>query len=139
MLSFKIEGGNPLHGDIYPQGAKNEALQVISATLLTSEPITINNIPDIRDVNALIDILQDLGVKVDKISSGSYRFQAEDIDISYLETEKYNKKASTLRGSIMILGPLLTRYHKAKIPKPGGDKIGRRRLDTHFFGFEKCD
>jgi UDP-N-acetylglucosamine 1-carboxyvinyltransferase len=137
MLSFKIEGGNPLHGDIYPQGAKNEALQVISATLLTAEPIVINNIPDIRDVNALIDILQDLGVEVKKISTASYSFQAKDIDISYLETDKYNQKASTLRGSIMILGPLLARYHKAKIPKPGGDKIGRRRLDTHFFGFEK--
>jgi len=137
MLSFKIEGGNPLNGDIYPQGAKNEALQVISATLLTCEPITINNIPDIRDVIALIDILQDLGVKIDKISTGSYRFQAEEINISYLETEVYQSKASTLRGSIMILGPLLARYKRAKIPKPGGDKIGRRRLDTHFFGFEK--
>ena len=137
MLSFSIEGGNPLHGEITPQGAKNEALQVISASLLTPEPVTIHNVPDIRDVNALIDILNDLGVNIQKIRDGSYRFKAEDIDISYLETATYNRKASTLRGSIMILGPLLARYHKAKIPRPGGDKIGRRRLDTHFFGFEK--
>lgn len=137
MLSFKIEGGHILNGDITPQGAKNEALQIISATLLTSEPVTIQNIPDIRDVNALIDILRDLGVSVEKSSPGTFIFQAEDLDISYLETETYNQKASSLRGSIMILGPLLARYKKAKIPKPGGDKIGRRRLDTHFFGFEK--
>jgi len=137
MLSFKIEGGSQLNGEISPQGAKNEALQVICATLLTSEPVIINNIPDIRDVNALLDILLDLGVKIDKIANGSYRFQSKDLDISYLETEDYNQKASTLRGSIMILGPLLARYKEAKIPKPGGDKIGRRRLDTHFIGFEK--
>jgi len=137
MLSFRIEGGRPLNGVITPQGAKNEALQVISASLLTSEPVVIHNIPDIRDVNALIDILGDLGVKIDKIADGSYRFKAGDINISYLESETYNQKASTLRGSIMILGPLLARFKKAKIPRPGGDKIGRRRLDTHFFGFEK--
>jgi UDP-N-acetylglucosamine 1-carboxyvinyltransferase len=137
MLSFKIEGGNELNGDISPQGAKNEALQVICATLLTSEPVIINNIPDIRDVNVLFDILLNLGVKIDKIANGSYRFQSKDINISYLETEDYNQKASTLRGSIMILGPLLARHKKAKLPKPGGDKIGRRRLDTHFIGFEK--
>jgi UDP-N-acetylglucosamine 1-carboxyvinyltransferase len=137
MLSFKIEGGSQLNGDITPQGAKNEALQVICATLLTSESVTIRNIPDIRDVNVLLDILRDLGVRIDKIASETFRFQAEDINISYLETEAYKFKASTLRGSIMILGPLLARYKKAKIPKPGGDKIGRRRLDTHFFGFEK--
>ena len=137
MLSFRIEGGNPLHGAITPQGAKNEALQVISASLLTSEPVVIHNIPDIRDVNALIDILSDLGVIIDQLGNGSYWFKAENIDITYLETETYNQKASTLRGSIMILGPLLARYKKAKIPRPGGDKIGRRRLDTHFFGFEK--
>ncbi len=137
MLSFKIEGGHVLHGDITPQGAKNEALQIISATLLTSEPVKIQNIPDIRDVNALIDILRDLGVSIQKIKPDTYIFQAADLDISYLETERYSKKASSLRGSIMILGPLLARYKKAKIPKPGGDKIGRRRLDTHFFGFEK--
>ena len=137
MLSFRIEGGHVLNGDITPQGAKNEALQIISATLLTSEPVTIHNIPDIRDVNALIDILGDLGVSIEKNKGGSYIFRAEDLDISYLETETYSQKASTLRGSIMILGPLLARYKNAKIPKPGGDKIGRRRLDTHFFGFEK--
>ncbi len=137
MLSFEIEGGHVLNGDITPQGAKNEALQIISATLLTSEPVTIQNIPDIRDVNALIDILRDLGVSIEKTSQDTIIFQAEDLDISYLETETYSQKASSLRGSIMILGPLLARYKKAKIPKPGGDKIGRRRLDTHFFGFEK--
>ncbi len=137
MLSFRIEGGQILNGDITPQGAKNEALQIISATLLTSEPVKIHNIPDIRDVNALIDILGDLGVSIEKNKTGSYIFRAEDLDISYLETETYKQKASTLRGSIMILGPLLARYKNAKIPKPGGDKIGRRRLDTHFFGFEK--
>ena len=137
MLSFRIEGGHVLNGDITPQGAKNEALQIISATLLTSEPVTIHNIPDIRDVNALIDILGDLGVFIEKNNQGSYIFRAEDLNISYLETETYGRKASTLRGSIMILGPLLARYKNAKIPKPGGDKIGRRRLDTHFFGFEK--
>ncbi|MGD9329064.1 MAG: UDP-N-acetylglucosamine 1-carboxyvinyltransferase [Cyclobacteriaceae bacterium] len=137
MLSFRIEGGHVLHGDITPQGAKNEALQIISATLLTSEPVTIQNIPDIRDVNALIDILRDLGVSIEKTTPDTLIFQAEDLDISYLETETYSQKASSLRGSIMILGPLLARYKKARIPKPGGDKIGRRRLDTHFFGFEK--
>ncbi len=137
MLSFRIEGGHVLHGDITPQGAKNEALQIISATLLTSEPVTIQNIPDIRDVNALIDILRDLGVSIEKTTPDTLIFQAEDLDISYLETETYSQKASSLRGSIMILGPLLARYKKASIPKPGGDKIGRRRLDTHFFGFEK--
>jgi UDP-N-acetylglucosamine 1-carboxyvinyltransferase len=137
MLSFRIEGGHVLHGDITPQGAKNEALQIISATLLTSEPVTIQNIPDIRDVNALIDILRDLGVSIEKTDPDTLIFQAEDLDISYLETETYSQKASSLRGSIMILGPLLARYKKARIPKPGGDKIGRRRLDTHFFGFEK--
>lgn len=137
MLSFKIEGGHTLNGDITPQGAKNEALQIISAALLTSEPVTIQNIPDIRDVNALMDILRDLGVSIEKTRPGTFLFQAEDLDISYLETETYNQKASSLRGSIMILGPLLARYKKAKIPKPGGDKIGRRRLDTHFFGFER--
>ena len=137
MLSFRIEGGYVLNGDITAQGAKNEALQIICATLLTPEPVTIHNIPDIRDVNALIDILGDLGVSIEKNKAGSYIFRAEDLDISYLETETYGQKASTLRGSIMILGPLLARYKNAKIPKPGGDKIGRRRLDTHFFGFEK--
>jgi UDP-N-acetylglucosamine 1-carboxyvinyltransferase len=137
MLSFEIEGGKSLSGEIIPQGAKNEALQVICATLLTSEPVTIHNVPDIRDVNLLIDILKDLGVKITGSGEGSFVFEAGDPDISYLETPVYEQKASSLRGSIMILGPLLARFGKAKIPKPGGDKIGRRRLDTHFFGFQK--
>lgn len=137
MLSFRIEGGRPLHGEITPQGAKNEALQVICATLLTAEPVLIHNVPDIRDVNALLDILQDLGVSITKKEGGTYRFQADDLDVGYLETPTFKSKAASLRGSIMILGPLLARYRKASIPRPGGDKIGRRRLDTHFFGFQK--
>lgn len=137
MLSFKIEGGQSLKGQITPQGAKNEALQVLCATLLTHEPVVINNIPDIRDVNALIDILKDLGVIVTPVKPGSFIFEAKELNIDYLETDTYNSKAGSLRGSIMILGPLLTRFKKAKIPRPGGDKIGRRRLDTHFLGFEK--
>jgi len=137
MLSFKIEGGRHLSGEILPQGAKNEALQVLCATLLTSEPVNIHNIPDIRDVNVLIDILKDLGVRINKMDYGSYTFQAKELDIKYLESPGYEQKAASLRGSIMILGPLLARYGKAKIPKPGGDKIGRRRLDTHFIGFQK--
>jgi UDP-N-acetylglucosamine 1-carboxyvinyltransferase len=137
MLSFRIDGGSPLSGEIVPQGAKNEALQVMCATLLTSKPVILHNIPDIRDVNLLMDILKDLGVRVEYLHPGSYSFQASDLDIAYLETAAYEQKASSLRGSIMILGPLLARLGKAKIPKPGGDKIGRRRLDTHFFGFQK--
>jgi len=137
MLSFRIDGGSPLSGEIVPQGAKNEALQVMCATLLTSKPVTLHNIPDIRDVNLLMDILKDLGVRVEYLHPGSYSFQASDLDIAYLETAAYEQKASSLRGSIMILGPLLARLGKAKIPRPGGDKIGRRRLDTHFFGFQK--
>ncbi len=137
MLSFKIGGGHRLAGEITPQGAKNEALQVICATLLTSEPVTIHNIPDIRDVNLLMDMLKDLGVRIDYLDQGSYTFQARELNIHYLESPVYEQKAASLRGSIMILGPLLARFGKAKIPKPGGDKIGRRRLDTHFFGFQK--
>ncbi len=137
MLSFKIEGGHQLSGEILPQGAKNEALQVICATLLTSESVTIHNVPDIRDVNLLIDILKDLGVRIERQDRGSYTFQARELNINYLESPVYEQKAASLRGSIMILGPLLARLGKAKIPKPGGDKIGRRRLDTHFFGFQK--
>jgi len=137
MLSFKIEGGHSLKGQITPQGAKNEALQILCATLLTYEPVRINNIPDIRDVNALIDILKDLGVIVTPVEPGSFIFEAKELNIDYLESDTYKIKAASLRGSIMILGPLLTRLKKAKIPRPGGDKIGRRRLDTHFFGFEK--
>jgi UDP-N-acetylglucosamine 1-carboxyvinyltransferase len=137
MSAFEIVGGNKLSGEIIPQGAKNEALQVICAVLATSEPVKINNIPDIIDVNKLIDLLRHLGVEVEKTGEGSYRFQAGEIDLGYLETKEFRKKGSALRGSIMILGPLLGRFKKGQIPKPGGDKIGRRRLDTHFLGFEK--
>jgi UDP-N-acetylglucosamine 1-carboxyvinyltransferase len=137
MLSFKIQGGHRLKGEIIPQGAKNEALQILCAVLLTAEPVTIHNVPDIRDVNKLIELLGSMGVKVEKLKESSYRFQAKDIDLEYLETQAYKEKAASLRGSIMVLGPLLARYGKSKIPKPGGDKIGRRRLDTHFLGFEK--
>ncbi len=124
-------------GEITPQGAKNEALQVICAVLATKEPVTISNIPDIVDVNKLIDLLISLGVKVEKIQKGEFRFQANNIDLDYLHTKEFRKKGAALRGSIMILGPLLGRFKKGQIPKPGGDKIGRRRLDTHFIGFEK--
>ena len=126
-----------MSGEIEPQGAKNEALQVICAVLLTEEPVVINKIPDIRDVNKLIDLLASMGVAVEKLGQESYRFQANSVNADYLETEEYKVKASGLRGSIMILGPLLARFGGAKIPKPGGDKIGRRRLDTHFLGFQE--
>ncbi|MCD8415489.1 UDP-N-acetylglucosamine 1-carboxyvinyltransferase [Tenacibaculum dicentrarchi] len=135
MASFKIEGGHKLNGVITPQGAKNEALQIICAVLLTAEKVIINNIPDIIDVNKLIFILGELGVKIEKISSNSYSFQADNINLSYLESAKFKKDGSSLRGSIMIVGPLLARFGKGYIPRPGGDKIGRRRLDTHFEGF----
>ncbi len=137
MSSFIIEGGTRLSGEIIPQGAKNEALQILCAVLLTAEPITIHKIPDIRDVNKLIELLSDMGVEVKYLSNESYRFCAKNVNIDYLETEDFRKKASSLRGSIMILGPLLARFGKGKISKPGGDKIGRRRLDTHFIGFQK--
>ena len=137
MSSFIIEGGTRLSGEIVPQGAKNEALQILCAVLLTPEPITIHKVPDIRDVNKLIELLADLGVEVEKLGGESYKFCAKDVNINYLETEEFRKKASSLRGSIMILGPLLARFGKGKISKPGGDKIGRRRLDTHFLGFQK--
>lgn len=136
MTAFRIQGGARLSGEIEPQGAKNEALQVVCAVLLTADPVIINNLPDILDVNKLIDLLGSIGVKVEKLTTESYSFQAENIDLEYLETEEYRAKAESLRGSIMILGPLLARFGKAKIPKPGGDKIGRRRLDTHFLGFQ---
>jgi len=135
--SFEIIGGKPLKGEITPQGAKNEALQVISAVLLTKEKVTISNIPDIKDVNKLIDLLIALGVAVTRISKDTYSFEAADINIDYFKTEEFKAKGSGLRGSIMIVGPLLARFGKAAIPKPGGDKIGRRRLDTHFIGLEK--
>lgn len=137
MASFEIYGGKPLKGELVPQGAKNEALQVICAVLMTPQKVTISNIPDIVDVNKLISLLQTMGVKIEKVEKGTYIFQAKDIDLSYLESEDFKKRASSLRGSIMIVGPLLARFGKGYIPKPGGDKIGRRRLDTHFEGFVK--
>jgi UDP-N-acetylglucosamine 1-carboxyvinyltransferase len=135
--SFEVTGGKKLKGEIIPQGAKNEALQILCAVLLSPEKIIISNIPAIRDVLALIDILKDLGVKIEKMAEDIYSFQADQIDLDYLKTDTYKKKGASLRGSIMIMGPLLTRFKKAYLPKPGGDKIGRRRLDTHFLGFEK--
>lgn len=136
MSSFRIQGGRKLKGEIHPQGAKNEALQILCATLLTDQPVTVDNIPDIVDVNKLIELLGDLGVKVERLSPQKYRFTASSVDLAFLETDKYRQKAAALRGSVMLLGPILSRYGKASIPKPGGDKIGRRRLDTHFLGFQ---
>jgi len=136
MSSFRIKGGKRLKGEIIPQGAKNEALQVICTPLLTAEPVTLHNVPDILDVNKLIQLVGDLGCKVENLGKGSYRFTASNINISYLKTDAYRKKAATLRGSVMLLGPILARFGEANIPKPGGDKIGRRRLDTHFIGFQ---
>ncbi len=135
MGTFKIEGGIRLKGEITPQGAKNEALQILCAVLLTPEKVTITNIPDIIDVNKLITLLGNLGVKIQRNEKGSITFQADDVNVGYLETEAFKKEGGSLRGSIMIVGPLLARFGKGYIPKPGGDKIGRRRLDTHFEGF----
>ena len=135
MASFKIEGGHKLNGSITPQGAKNEVLQILCAVLLTPERVVVNNVPDIIDVNKLIFILGELGVKVKKLSSSSYAFTADEVDLKYLESANFKKDGSSLRGSIMIVGPLLARFGKGYIPRPGGDKIGRRRLDTHFEGF----
>ena len=137
MGTFSIEGGFKLKGDIHPQGAKNEALQVICACLLTSEEVLIDNIPEIIDVIKLIDLLSSLGVKVHKISKNKYSFKADSVDVDYLKSDSFKSKGSSLRGSIMIVGPLLSRFGKGYIPKPGGDKIGRRRLDTHFLGLIK--
>jgi UDP-N-acetylglucosamine 1-carboxyvinyltransferase len=137
MGAFEIQGGKKLKGEITPQGAKNEALQVINAILLTKEEVIINNIPDIIDVNKLINLLSTLGVKVNKIKKGSYSFKADNIDVDFLTTDEFKQKGGSLRGSIMIVGPLLSRFGKGYIPKPGGDKIGRRRVDTHFIGFQK--
>lgn len=137
MSSFEIIGGQKLSGSIKPQGAKNEALQILCACLLTPKKVTIHNIPDIRDVNKLIDLLKLLGVEVERISNDTYCFQAKDINLDILKQESYNNMASGLRGSIMVIGPLLSRFGKAYIPHPGGDKIGRRRLDTHFVGLQK--
>ena len=136
MGKFIIEGGRRLHGEITPQGAKNEALQILCATLLTPEPITIHNLPRIKDVLLLIQLLKDLGVKVEKLEECTYRFSAIHVDLDYFQTEAYISQSAGLRGSVMILGPLLARFGKAVLPKPGGDKIGRRRLDTHFLGFQ---
>lgn len=137
--SFEVIGGTELRGEIVPQGAKNEALQILCATLLTPEKVLIKNIPDIRDVNKLIELLQLLGVNVEQtgVLKGEFTFEAKDINLEFLETQEFKKQAAALRGSIMIVGPLLARFGHAKIPKPGGDKIGRRRLDTHFIGFQQ--
>lgn len=137
MGSFKVAGGAKLNGELIPQGAKNEALQILSAVLLTDEPVTIHKVPNIRDVNKLIDLLAEMGVKVKKLGDESYEFQADRVDVDFLESDQFKQMASALRGSIMLLGPMLTRFKKGKIPQPGGDKIGRRRLDTHFIGFQK--
>lgn len=136
MSIFRIKGGKKLSGEIVPQGAKNEALQVLCAVLLTPEPVTIHNVPDILDVNKLIELIGDLGCTVEKLKPGSYRFTAANIDTDFLQSDTYRKKAAALRGSVMLLGSILARFGKASIPKPGGDKIGRRRLDTHFLGFQ---
>lgn len=137
MQSFEVRGGKKLFGEITPQGAKNEALQIISAVLLTPEKITISNIPDIVDVNLLIELLGEMKVKIERQSRDTCTFQADDVDVDYLHSEAYHKKSGKLRGSVMLAGPMIARFKKAYIPKPGGDKIGRRRLDTHIIGFEK--
>ena len=136
MASFVIEGGHSLSGDIYPQGAKNEVLQIICATLLTAEEVTVHNIPDILDVNNLIQLMRDMGVSVSKKDIDTYSFQAADVDFAYLESDAFLKRCSSLRGSVMLVGPMVARFGKAMISKPGGDKIGRRRLDTHFIGIQ---
>lgn len=137
MSSFIVEGGHKLHGSLRPQGAKNEALEVICATLLTSEKVTISNLPDILDVRNLVALLRDMGVRVNYLDPNTCEFQADDVDLDFINTESYYKKASSLRGSVMVMGPLLARFGRAVLPKPGGDKIGRRRLDTHFLGMMK--
>ena len=137
MGTFVVNGGKPLSGTLTPQGAKNEALQVICASLLTDEKVTIRNIPDIRDVTNLISLLDAMGVVVSNPVKGTYTFQAKDIDLDYLRSDEFRDKGTRLRGSIMVLGPLLARFGKGYVPAPGGDKIGRRRLDTHFIGFQR--
>ena len=137
MSSFKITGGRKLKGELVPQGAKNEALQILCAVLLTKEPVIIHNIPNIRDVNKLMELLEDMGVKRSKMGEGVYNFEADDVKFEYFETQEYKNKAAELRGSVMLLGPMLGRFGRGKAPKPGGDKIGRRPLDTHFIGFQK--
>ncbi|MFD2717375.1 UDP-N-acetylglucosamine 1-carboxyvinyltransferase [Hymenobacter monticola] len=137
MAAFEVRGGKQLRGEITPQGAKNEALQILCAVLLTPEPVTISNIPDIRDVNKLIELLRDMGVKVGKLASDTYIFQAEGVNLDYMDSPEFVAQAGALRGSVMILGPMLGRYGRCQLPKPGGDKIGRRPMDTHFLGLEK--
>ncbi|MGI4737849.1 MAG: UDP-N-acetylglucosamine 1-carboxyvinyltransferase [Janthinobacterium lividum] len=137
MAAFEVRGGQKLQGEIIPQGAKNEALQILCAVLLSADPITISNVPNIRDVNKLIELLRDMGVKVGQLAPDTYMFQAADVHLDYLDTPEFVAQARELRGSVMILGPLLARYGRAQLPKPGGDKIGRRPLDTHFVGLEK--
>ncbi|MDE7108680.1 MAG: UDP-N-acetylglucosamine 1-carboxyvinyltransferase, partial [Muribaculaceae bacterium] len=137
MSSFIVEGGHRLCGTISPQGAKNEALQVICATLLTSEKVVISNIPDIADIRNLITLIEEMGVKTEHLGPDTVSFEASDVDLSYLKSDAFRKKAQSLRGSVMIVGPLLARFGEAILPKPGGDKIGRRRLDTHFLGWQK--
>ena len=136
MASFVIEGGHRLSGDIYPQGAKNEVLEIICATLLTPEEIIVHNVPDILDVNNLIQLMRDMGVTVSKQGIDTYSFKAENVDLDYLESDAFLKKCSSLRGSVMLVGPMVARFGRALISKPGGDKIGRRRLDTHFIGIQ---
>ncbi len=137
MAAFEVRGGKTLRGEITPQGAKNEALQILCAVLLTAEPVTISNIPDIRDVNKLIELLRDLGVKVGRLASDTYQFQADAVNLDYMDSPEFVAQAGALRGSVMILGPMLTRFGRCQLPKPGGDKIGRRPMDTHFLGLEK--
>ena len=137
MASFIIEGGHTLHGDITPQGAKNEALEVICATLLTNEPVTIANVPDILDVNNLIALMREMAVDVQTPSPHTWTFQARQLNMSYLQSDEFIRRSASLRGSVMLLGPLLGRYGKACVAKPGGDKIGRRRLHTHFLGINE--
>ncbi|PSR56442.1 UDP-N-acetylglucosamine 1-carboxyvinyltransferase [Adhaeribacter arboris] len=137
MASFEVIGGNKLQGEIIPQGAKNEALQILCAVLLTPEPVTISNVPDIRDINKLIEMLTDLGVKVERKDASTYTFTADDINLEYLKTEQFATQGRAIRGSVMIMGPMLARFGVCALPKPGGDKIGRRRMDTHFIGLQK--
>ncbi|MBQ5838444.1 MAG: UDP-N-acetylglucosamine 1-carboxyvinyltransferase, partial [Bacteroidaceae bacterium] len=137
MPAFIIEGGHALKGEITPQGAKNEALQVLCATLLTDEPVRISNLPDIEDVNNQIRLLQDIGVRVTRHAQGDMTFQADKVDVCYLQSDEFLERCSSLRGSVMLVGPMVARFGHAMVSKPGGDKIGRRRLDTHFLGLQK--
>ena len=137
MAIFKVEGGTRLHGSVTPQGAKNEALQILSAVLLTPERVVVHNVPQILDIIQLIELLDKMGVEVERLGEDSYAFRAANIDLDYMRSEDYHRRCRRLRGSVMMIGPLLARFGVGHIPKPGGDKIGRRRLDTHFLGFQK--